>query len=133
MAEKRIAAVRGYFAALSRFDFDGALDLVDPDFVFDYSRSRGPLQGVYRGRAGLREFYDGFSDAFSEVEAFETEIIEVGDLLLRAGGFKARGRVSGIELSAGGATLWSFRGDVPVSAALYQSKEDALADTGGEE
>jgi ketosteroid isomerase-like protein len=130
MGAERIAAVRSYFEALEHTDFEAALELLDDDFEFDYTRSRGPLQGVYRGRAELTRWYDNFVEVFSEFEAIETEIIEVGDQVLRVGGFKARGRGSGVEAVAKGATLWSFRGSVPIKATLYQSKEEALADTG---
>ncbi|MDX6615341.1 MAG: hypothetical protein QOD60_432 [Solirubrobacterales bacterium] len=130
MGAERIAAVQSYFQALEHTDFPAALELLDDDFEFDYSRSRGPLQGIYRGKAELNRWYENFVDAFSEFEAIETEISEVGDRVLRAGGFRARGRGSGVEATAMGATLWSFRGNVPIKAVLYQSKEDALADIG---
>jgi ketosteroid isomerase-like protein len=130
MGEERIAAVRRYFEALEHTDFGGALELLDEDFEFDYSRSRGPLQGVYRGKADLKRWYENFLEAFSEFEALETEIAEIGDHVLRVGGFRARGRGSGVEAKAFGATVWSFRGNVPIKAVLYQSKEDALADIG---
>jgi ketosteroid isomerase-like protein len=130
MGEERIAAVRRYFEALEHTDFEGALELLDENFEFDYSRSRGPLQGVYRGKADLKRWYENFVEAFSEFEAIETEIVEVDDRVLRVGGFRARGRGSGVEATAFGATAWSFRGNVPIKAVLYQSKEDALAEIG---
>jgi ketosteroid isomerase-like protein len=130
MAEDRIATVRSFFETLSSRDVTGALAMLHPAFEFDFSRSRNTLQGVYRGPEELARFYENFIETFSEFEAFETEIVEIDGRVLRVGGFRTRGRGSGIELTASAATVWRFSGEIPVAATLYQSKADALDEEG---
>jgi hypothetical protein len=61
---------------------------------------------------------------------FETEIIDAGDLVVRMGGFRGIGEYTGLDLSAEGASVWTFEDGEPVSMRLYQSKEEALQAAG---
>jgi ketosteroid isomerase-like protein len=125
-SSEKIEVVRRVFETFERKDLGAALEVLDPDFEWDYSRSRGPEQGIYRGREQVSNFWRRFLEAFSDVEAVEIEISEVGERVLRVGNFRFRGQGSGVEASAGGATLWEFRDGVPVRASLFQNKHDAI-------
>ena len=48
MSEKA-DAVRRVVDAINRVDLDGFADAVSEDFEIDFSNSRGPMSGVYRG------------------------------------------------------------------------------------
>ena len=65
-------------------------------------------------------------EAWSQIEAFETEIIDAGDVVVRVGGFRAVGDYSGIELSAQAATVWRFEDGRPISMQLHQTRAEAL-------
>ena len=49
-----VELTRASVDAFNRGDLEWLLERIDDDFVLDWSRSRGPLAGVYRGRAGSR-------------------------------------------------------------------------------
>jgi len=129
MSQENVEIVRAVYEALRRNDVDAALDLLSIDFTLDYSRSRGLESGVFRGRDRFREVLERLLEPF-EYEPLETEIIDAGDVVIRVGGFLGRGTMSGAEVSATGATAWTFTGDTAVSMRLFQSKAEALEATG---
>ena len=130
MSQENVEIVRAIFEGFGRKDIEGVLKLVPHDFEFDFSRSRGPESGVFRGRERIKRFLATLSESFSVIEPVETEIIDAGEVIVRVGGFRARGEASGVEVSAIGATVWTFSGDMPVSARLYQTKAEALEAAG---
>jgi ketosteroid isomerase-like protein len=117
VSEENVATMRAIFEAVNRGDLDDTVARIpEEDFVADWSESVAPERGVYRGR--------------DEVEYFESEIIDAGDLVVRVGGLRARGTGSGAEVTARGTQVWRFRGGTPISVRLYQSKAEALEATG---
>jgi ketosteroid isomerase-like protein len=126
MSEENVEVVRAIWDAVNRGDIDEAFRYAPDDFVADWSGSEAPESGVYRGREAVKERFERTSEAWSEMEYFETEIIDAGDQVLRVGGVRARGRGSGAEVTAQGAQVWTFRGGTPVSVRLFQSKEEAI-------
>jgi ketosteroid isomerase-like protein len=127
-----VTAVRAFFEALNRGALDDAVDPLDPEVEFDWTRSRSPERGFYRGREEVKRLYERFIESWTEREFFETEIFESGDAVVRVGGFRGRGKGSGVETSASAAIVWSFRGGRAVSVGIYQTKAEALAAVGSE-
>jgi ketosteroid isomerase-like protein len=133
MASENVDVVRSYFAAANGEGIDElarklepVLDILGPDFELDLSRSISPEAGVYRGGEEIKAMFRQRGEAWSRIEAFETEIIEAADVVVRVGGFRAVGDYSGIELAAQAATVWRFQNGRPVSMRLYQTKAEAL-------
>jgi ketosteroid isomerase-like protein len=137
MASKNVELVRSYFDAANGEGIDGlfqklepVLDTLGPDFELDLSRSISPEAGIYRGPDEIKAMFRLRGEAWSRIEAFETEIFDAGDVVVRVGGFRAVGDYSGIELAAEGATVWRFEDGAPRSMRLYQSKAEALEAAG---
>jgi ketosteroid isomerase-like protein len=130
MTPDRASTVRAFFDALNRGDLDEAVEQLDPAFELDWSRSRGPHRGLHRGRDEVQGLYERFLETWTDYEFFETEIFESGDLMVRTGGFRGKGKGSGVETSASAAMVWTFRGDRPVSMCMYQTKAEALEAAG---
>jgi ketosteroid isomerase-like protein len=130
MSAKNVATVRAIWDAVNRGDPDEALEHLPEDFVVDWSASVAPESGVYRGRDEIKRVFERTNESWSEAEFFESEIIEAGDLVVRVGGLRARGKGSGAEVTARGTQVWKFDRDTPVSVRLFQSKEEALEATG---
>jgi ketosteroid isomerase-like protein len=126
MSEENVAIVRAIFDALNRGDLDEALAHLPEGFVLDWSAANSPETGVYRSREEIRGAFERFTEPWSDFEWFEAEIIDTGDLVVRAGGIRGRGEGSGAEVSARGAAVWAFREGTPVSLRFFQSKEEAL-------
>jgi SnoaL-like domain len=60
MSEENVGVVRRQNEAWNRRDLGTALALWSSDAEIDWSRSRGPLKGVYRGHDGLKTFWNEF-------------------------------------------------------------------------
>jgi ketosteroid isomerase-like protein len=130
MSEGNVEIVRSYFEAIGRRDMDALVQSLPADFELDFSRSRGPESGIYRGPERVRQLVQALTEAFSDFEPFETEMIDGDDVLVRVGGFRTRGEASGIEVVAKAATVWRFREGRPISATLFQDKAQALKAAG---
>jgi ketosteroid isomerase-like protein len=137
MGTSNIELVRSYFGAANGEGLEGlmrrlapVLDRLPDDFELDLSRSISPERGIYRGPEEIKRMFRLRGEAWSQIEAFETEIIDAGDVVVRMGGFRAVGEHSGIELSAQAATVWSFEDDRPISMRLYQTRAEALEAAG---
>jgi ketosteroid isomerase-like protein len=126
MSLQNVATVRAIFDALNRGNLDEVFAHVPEDFVLDWSEANSPESGVYRSQDEIRRAFERFTEPWSDFEWFESEIIDAGDLVVRAGGVRARGEGSGLEVSARGATVWTFREGTPLSLRFFQSKEEAL-------
>jgi ketosteroid isomerase-like protein len=115
-------------------DVGAALDLVDPDAEFDWSNSRAPYSGFYRGHAAVREARKIVDEAWEEFEfAFEETIgVDSGTVVLVTT-VHARGKGSGVPVRAEGASVWRVQDGRIVGAKLFQSKAEALAAVGIEQ
>jgi ketosteroid isomerase-like protein len=130
MSEK-VAAVHRVVDAINRVDLDGFADTVTDDFEIDFSNSRSPMSGMYRGRDQAREFLRSFLEPWAKLEFVSREVFELDDgRVLQVGGLRSRGHESGVEVEASGATLWTIRDGKAATVKLYQSKEEALAAEG---
>ena len=131
MSQENVETVRRLFAALNRGDLDELEAMTPSDFELDRGASKSPdSRHVYRGPEDIRRLWSNLLDAWSEFEFYEIEMIDAGHAVIRVGGIRGKGKGSGIEVAAEGATLWRFRDGRPVSAALLQSKAEALEAAG---
>jgi ketosteroid isomerase-like protein len=130
MSEENVAIVRAVWDAIARGDLDEAAALIPEHFVFDNTNSEGPDGQVFSGRESIKAFIAGNQEVWDDLEIFELECIDAGDQVIRVGGMRGRGKGSGVPVEAVGAQVVEFKDGVPVSARLYQSKEEALAAIG---
>lgn len=122
---------RAWDLVLQRRDFDAAAELIADDAAFDWSNSRAPYGGVYRGHGELRAMWMLWLEAWEEWETEVVEAIEVeAGTVLTVTRVRARGRGSGVPVEARGASLWTVRDGKIVTAKLFQSKPEALAAIG---
>jgi ketosteroid isomerase-like protein len=100
--EQMIDALRENNDAISRGDFDAAIELADPDIVFVRTGALPELRGAEAVRAWM------------EPDAFESQTYEIldhevnGNRVLTRSLTKARGAGSGIEMEIESLTLWDF-------------------------
>jgi ketosteroid isomerase-like protein len=120
-AEQLIDRLRENAEALSRGDFDTAIEMADPDIVFVRPGGLPEL----RGADAVREWM--------EPEAFESQRIEPlsfeveGSRVLTRQRTIARGAGSGIEMEVESLTIWTFndQGKVTRVEAFAIQEEDA--------
>jgi ketosteroid isomerase-like protein len=98
-----------------------------PDVVFDWSRSRNDLRGVYHG---IDTWDENFASFFEPWEEFHWEVTSVEpiaeDRLLAMTHVVGRGRGSGIEIEARGAQVWEHRDEKLTRVTMYQGRDDAV-------
>ena len=122
-----VEVVRRVLDAFTRADVDAVLEASSEDFEFDFSNSRGPLSGVYRGVDEARTFFESFLEPWAALDVETEEFIELGrDRYLTVSEIRTRGQGSGAEVNARGALVWTVRGGEVAALKLYQSKEEAL-------
>ena len=110
-------------------DMDAALELVDPEAVFDWSDSRAPYRGVFRGHVEMRNAFQLMIDVWDDWHPEIEEAVEVDpETVLIVTRVQARGKGSGVPVEARGASLWTVRGGKVTGAKLFQSKDEALAE-----
>jgi ketosteroid isomerase-like protein len=124
---ENLKLIRPVIDAFNRADVDGLLGGTTHDFEFDFSNSRGPLSGIYRGHAEARDFLTSFLEPWAALETEEKEFRDLGDdRVLTVTEIRTRGQGSGAEVTATGAMIWKIRDGEIVAAKMYQSKDEAL-------
>ena len=80
-------------------------EIYTPDVVLDFS-ARAFNPKVYKGYEGLRRFYAESREVWDKVTLTIDEIIAEGDRYVVLGQGRARGRASGMEVTAGFTAIW---------------------------
>ena len=129
MSEENVELARAAIDAFNRRDLEWLLERIDDDFVFDWTRSRGPLAGVYHGREGLTEFVREQWETFETFVMEPAEFIDLGRHVVVPNTVHVHGR-DGIEASAETTQVFTLEPDGRVSrVTMYQELEEALAAT----
>jgi ketosteroid isomerase-like protein len=130
-AEERIEFVRRAIDAFNRRDIDEMLSLAGDDFEYDWSRSRGPNRGVYKGPEGFFEFLGDQWEMFDPFELEADEFISRGNHVVVPNTVRGRGP-QGVAVSAKTTHVYTFDGRRLVRITMFQQLDEALAATGGD-
>lgn len=135
MSQGNVEVVQGFLEAIwDRRDFETARRLADPALELDWSESRAPYAGVVRGFETVREWFEQISEAFTGYGVERRDYTDCGqNLVVVEQSISGRGRDSGIEVRATGATLWKVRDGKVASGKLFQSRAEALEAAGWRE
>jgi uncharacterized protein len=129
MSAENIEIVRQSLDAYNRRDFDGIRALNASDIELDWSASRGPEAGVYRGVDDVIAFYRNFLAAWQLVEIEPDDFIAAGDSVVVPNTAHLRGR-DGIETVARGAFVFDLRDGRIARIRLFQETRAALEAVG---
>ena len=111
--------------AWNRGDRDAWLQLWDEDAEFYPLRAQ--LEGeVYRGHDGLERFLVGMEVEWDEVRFEIDEVRDAGEQVVGVGRFRARGRVSGVDLDVPLGVLTKVRRGKIVYTRLFSDPAQAL-------
>jgi ketosteroid isomerase-like protein len=94
MSQENVEAARRCIEAYRSGDYDGALEYLAPDVVWEIGQelpARGPDE--------VREVWRRWDAEWEELETEADEIIDAGDRLVVAVRYRGRGRVSGVEVN----------------------------------
>ena len=95
------------------------------DGEIDWSRSRGPLKGVYRGHGELQVFWDAFWSTFEDVQLEMHSFTEVGSEVVVPNTAHVQGR-QGIEVVARSTFVFTFENGQITRLRLFQEQAEAL-------
>ena len=124
MPGQNIDLVRDLYRAASERDLDRAMDLVDEDAVLDVGAVAAD-QGTYRGREGIRDYFEEVWDVTATF-AFEVEdAVEVDDRVVVTLRVRAVGALSGADYTQTYGAVWRIAGGKAVEIRLYPDPAEA--------
>ena len=120
-----VEIVRRGIEAWNRRDVAGALAGWSPDAEIDWSRSLGPLKGIYRGHQGLKTFWNEFWSTFEMVKIETHGFTLIRSNVVVPNTAHLRGR-DGIEVIARSTFVFTVENGLTTSLRLFQRKAEAL-------
>jgi ketosteroid isomerase-like protein len=117
--------------AVKRRDIDALVNLVRPDVKWDDTEGFPGIQGVYRGRAGVRKWWEAWHEVL-EIGPPEVEEIAEGSggrVFLGVSG-TARGKGSGLQTAARAWYVLSLVDGKIARWKLFWARDDALEAAG---
>jgi ketosteroid isomerase-like protein len=100
-----------------------------PDAELDWSRSRAPFKGVYRGHGGIETFWKVFWSTFEDVQIEIHTLAEAGSEVVVSNTAHMRGR-QGIEVVARSALAHRVENGQITRLRLFQEQAEALEAAG---
>ena len=129
MSQQIVEIVRRHTEAWNRQDLRTWLALFSAGAEIDWSRSRGPLKGVYRGDGELEVFWDAFWSTFEDVRVEIHSFTEVGSEVVVPNTAHVRGR-DGIEVVARSTFVFTVENGQITRLRLFQERAEALEASG---
>jgi ketosteroid isomerase-like protein len=128
MSQKNVDAFLRDLEAFQRGDFEAwaANFAEDGEFI----PRRAPIQGSYRGRAGLREFLADNAENFDLFLPSYDFVHGVGDRVIALGKTRLRGKRGGVEIEVPSALVLTFRDGKVVRFEDFGDKRKALEAVG---
>ena len=121
MSEENVETVRRHTEAWNRRDLTTWLALFHRDGELDWSRSRGPLKGVYCGEGELEVFWDAFWSTFEEIQVEMHGLTEVGSEVVVPNTIHLRGR-QGIEVIARSTFVFTVESGLITRQRMFRSQ-----------
>jgi ketosteroid isomerase-like protein len=129
MSEENVEIVRKAIEAGNRRDLAMERALWRSDAEVDWSRSRGPLKGVYRGREEVESFRDEFWSMFEKVEIEAHAFTEAGSDVVVPNTAHMRGR-DGVEVIARSTFVYTVKNGQITRFRMFQERAKALEAAG---
>ena len=128
MSRENVEVVRRNIDAFNRRDLRAWLATFRSDGEMDWSRSRGPLKGVYRGYDELEVFWNGWlTFDWGELETYD--LTEAGSEVVVPNTTTFHGR-QGIEVAATSAWVYTVEDGLITRLRMFQERAEALEAAG---
>jgi ketosteroid isomerase-like protein len=132
MSEEKIEVARRHTEAWNQQDLTTWLHSFHPDGEIDWSRSRGPLKGIYRGRGECEVFWDAFWLTFEDIQIEMHGFTSVGSQVVLPNTAHLRGR-QGIEVIARSTLVFTVESGQITRLRMFQERAEALEAAGLQE
>jgi ketosteroid isomerase-like protein len=129
MSQENVEVVRRGIETWNRRDLRAWLAFFRSDAEIDWSRSRAPHKGVYRGHGELEAFWDVFWSTFEDVQIETHGFTEVGSEVVVSNTGHSRGR-QGIEVIARSTFVFTVEKGQITRLRMFQERAEALEAAG---
>jgi ketosteroid isomerase-like protein len=129
MSQENVEVVRRSIEAWNQRDEDAGMALWHPYGEIDWSRSQGPLNGVYRGHGERQMFWNEFRSTFEENKLEIHGFTEAGAEVVVPNTALMRGR-DGIEVTASSTFVFTVEHGLITRMRLFQEHAEALEAVG---
>jgi ketosteroid isomerase-like protein len=129
MSQENVGAVQRHLEAWNRKDLAAWSASFHSDAQIDWSRSRGPLNGVYRGRSRREVFWGEFWSTFEDVQLELHGYTAAGSEVVVPNTAHLRGR-QGIEVVARSTLVFTLEKGRITRLRLFQEQAEALEAAG---
>src|SRR5688572_18120012 len=129
MSKENVDIVRRTIDAFNQRDVDEMVRDWDPEIEVDWSRSRGPEAGIYRGQEAALGLWTTFFEMFDRGTVSPDEFIECGQHVVVPNRTHFRGR-DHVTVQAQSAVVATFQHGRIVKWRLYQERAEALEAVG---
>jgi ketosteroid isomerase-like protein len=126
MSQENVEILRQGYEALGRGDVDAVLEICDPDVECELPEG-GINTGTLRGHQALRDFLEGYIDAFESFRMEPEQFLEADDQVVVVLRVIGRGRGSGLEVDVRPAHLWTMDGGRAVRLQAFPEREHGAA------
>ena len=126
MSETEVEIVRNALEVLRSDGFEAVLEFIHPDFEAEAPPDLSVEPQTYRGRDGVRYWFESFYEAVDEVRVEPEEFIERGDQVVVPVRLVVRGRDSGIEATQSLVQVWTIEDGKAIAMQAFADKESAL-------
>jgi ketosteroid isomerase-like protein len=132
MSAVEVEIVRSAHEALSSNGFGAMLEFIHPDFEAAAPPDLSVEPQTYRGREGVRQWFESFYEAVDELRVEPEAFIDHGTRVLVPTRIVVRGRDSGAEAAQSLAAVWTVKDGMLIGAEPYADRESALRALAGE-
>jgi ketosteroid isomerase-like protein len=130
MSEENVEVFRRGVASFNERDEDAIDDLFTEDFEFIPYLAALVETTTYRGRDGLRQYFENAEAAWETFDVRVDEIRDLGDRVIAFGEIHGRGRGSGLETEVRLAWVVDFREGKMRRLQSYGDPSEALEAAG---
>ena len=132
MSQENVEIVRQLIDRSNADDVPGMMELVSPE-IAGFPATDQPESEILRGAAEFASYLQGWHEAWGERTVEAREFLDGGDWVIVMLRLAARGRASGIPVTADEAHLWRFRDGKAIEYRECGTKEKALEAAGRRE
>jgi ketosteroid isomerase-like protein len=129
MSRANVEVVRRSVDAWNGRNQKAWLALYHPDVDVDWSRSRGPLKGLYHGRAALQSFWNDYWSVFEVAQLVAHDFIDAGSEVVVPNTAHVRGP-QGVEAVARSNFVYTVENDQITRFRMFQERAEALEAAG---
>ena len=116
-------ALRNVYGQWAEGRFRAGAELLAPDVEF----WADPERTVYHGPEGVARYMAGFLKSFEDFRISAEDVQVRGDRVLVLQRQTGRSQETGMDLDAGTACIWTFRGDQAIKIEQIFRRDEALA------